>query len=290
MRMIIWKKVLVIFLALVVALSLVACEEEIGEEAGLPSTQDIIDGVLESLDNVRTFQFDMNMDMDMSGEAEGEAFEIAMVMNSSAVVDVENRQMGMDMIIDMVLPDEGEMEIAMEYYLINDVMYISMEIPEIGPMWMKSEMPVGYWEQMSQTESQIDLLRTTTQVKVIGSDIAKGVDCYLLQLTPDLDQLWQIAMQQAALGGEQALPDVPEEFFQEMFRSFSVKQWIAKDTYYFTKAKIDMDIELSAEAMEVGEGVVSMDITMTIFTHDYNEPVSLVLPPEAEGAVEIAIQ
>ena len=284
-----WKKILTMSLALVVVISFTNCGGEVTEEVGLPSTQEIVNGVFKSLDNIRTFQFDMDMTMDMSGEVEGEALEMTMVMDSSAAVDVENRQMRMNMTMDMVLPDEGEMEIGMEYYLINDVMYIFMEGPEIAPMWMKLKMPEGTWEEMSQTESQIEILKTA-QVKVMGSEKVKGIDCYVFQLTPDMEQLWQIAMQQAAVGGEEVLPDVPEEFFQEMFRSFSVKQWIAKDTYYLTKVETDMAIELTAEVMEVEEGGMSMDIAQTLFIYNYNEPISVVLPPEAEEAIEVPIE
>jgi outer membrane lipoprotein-sorting protein len=284
-----WKKILTISLVLVMALTFTACEEEVDEEVGLPSAQEIVDGVSESLDNIKTFQFDMDMTMDMSGESDVELLEIAVVMDANAAVDVENGQMRMDMTLDMALPGEGEMGVGMEYYLINDVMYMFMEAPEMDPMWMKSEVPAESWGLIDQTESQIELLKTA-EFKVIGSEKVKGVDCYVLALTPDMEQLWQTIMQQAAVGGEELLPDVPEEFFQEMFRSFSVKQWIAKDTYYLTKVEIDMAMELTAEAIKVEEGDMSIDIIMTLFIYDYNKPISVVLPPEAEGAIEMPMQ
>lgn len=284
-----WKKMFTMSLALVMVLSFTACAVEVTKEVGLPSTQEIVDGVLESLDNIKTFQFDMDMTVDMSGEVEGEAVEMTMVMDSDAAIDVENREIGMKINIDMALPDEGEMEIGEEVYIIGDMMYMFIDVPGTGPMWLKSKMPAGSWEHMSQNEAQIELLKTA-QVKVMGSEKIQGIDCYVFELTPDMEQLWQIAMQQATVVGEEVLPDVPEEFFQEMFRSFSVKQWIAKDTYYLTKVETNMAIELTAEAMGIEEGEVFQDITMTLFIYDYNEPVSIVLPPEAKGAIEIPIE
>ena len=67
-----WKKILTMSLALVMVLSFAACAEEAGEEGGLPSAQEIVDGVIQSLDDIRTYQFDMDMTMDMAGEGEGE--------------------------------------------------------------------------------------------------------------------------------------------------------------------------------------------------------------------------
>lgn len=281
-----WRAILTMLLALVTVLTFTACGEKPTEEVGLPSVQEIVDGVLESLDDVRAFQFEMDMAMDMSGEMEGEALEVTMVTDSNAAVDLEKRQMMLEMTISMALPDEGEMEMGQEIYIIGDMMYVLMDVMEMGPMWMKSEIPVGSWGHMSQTEAQIELLRTA-QVEFTGSEEIRGIDCYVFELIPDMEQLWQIAMQQAAAGGEETLPDVPEGFFQDMFRSFSVKQWVAKDTYYLTKVEMDMAIELTAEAMRIEEGEMSADITMTLFIYDYNEPVSVVLPSEAEGAIGI---
>jgi len=278
-----WKKILTMSLVLVVVVSLAACAKE-------SSAQEIVDGVIESLDNIRTSQFDMDMTMDMAGEAEGEAFEATMVMDSSGALDVESRQMRMDMTMSMTMPGQSEVEIGMAMYLIGDMMYMSMETPEMGPMWMKMEMPERSWEQMSQVESQVELLEAA-QVEVIGSERVRGIDCYVLQLTPDMEQLWQLAMQQAEVT-ELEMPAISEEFVKEMFRSFSVKQWIAKDTYFLTKAEIDMAVELTPEAMGLPEeeGVLTMDIAIAFLAYNYNQPVSIELPPEAEEAVEMPTQ
>jgi hypothetical protein len=281
-----WKRILTISLVVAIVLSLAACTKEAEDEIGLPSPQEIVSGVIENLDDIKTYQFDLDMTMDMASEADGEAFEMTMVMDGSGTLDLDNKQMGMDMTMNMAVTGEDEMEVAMEMYLIGDMMYMMLDVPEMEAMWMKSEMPEGYWEDMSQVEPQIELLEVA-QVEVIGSERVGGTDCYVLQLTPDIEQLWQIVMQQAEMAGE--MPDVNEEFFEEMFRSFSVKQWIAKDTNFLTKVEIDMAVELTPEAMgsPEEEGILTMDIAMVLLVHDYNQPVSIVLPPEAEEAVEM---
>ena len=285
-----WKKILSISLVLVMALSLVACAKEAEEEAELPSAQEIVDGVVESWDDVSTYQFEVDMTADAVVEVEGEAGEVTIEIDvSGALVDLENREMRMDMTMNMEMTGEPEVETEMEMYLIGDMMYMFVKMPETPPTWMKSEMPEGYWEQMSQTESYIELLEAA-QVEVIGSEKVKGVDCYVLQLTPDLETLWQMVMQQAQLAGE--MPAVAEEFIKEMFRSFSVKYWIAKDTYFLTKSEVDMAVELTPEAMGYPEeeGVITMDIAGSLLAYDYNQPVSIELPEEAEEAIEVPME
>jgi len=280
-----WKRILTMSLVVVMILSLVACVEE---EEELASAQEIIDGVIESLDDIRTCQFDIDMTLDMAGEAEGEPFDGTMVTDSSGALDLENRQMRMDMTMSLAMVGEDEMEMGTEMYLIGDMVYMLMKIPEMEPMWMKSEVPEGYWEEMNQVESQVELLEVA-QVEVIGSETVGGIDCYVLQLTPDLEQLWQIIAQQAQVTGEASA--LTEESLQEMFQSFSVKQWIAKGTYFLTKAEIDIAMEFTPEDMGFPEeeGVMTMDITMSFLGYDYNQPVSIVLPPEAEEAVEASM-
>jgi hypothetical protein len=274
-----WKKILTISLVLAMVLSLVACVQ-------LPPAQEIVDGVIESLQDTRTYQFDMDMTMDIVAEVEGETDEMTVVMSGSGALDLENRQMMMDTTTSIAMPGL-EMEMGMELYLIGDMMYMLIESPLWGATWSKLEMPEGTWEEMNQVEPQIELLEVA-QVEVIGSERVGGVDCYVLDITPDMEQLWQMVMQQAELTGE-PMPDVAEEFIQEMFRSFSVKQWVAKDTYFLAKVELDIAVELTPEAMGFPEeeGVMTMDIAISLLAYDYNQPVSIELPPEAEEAIDI---
>ena len=106
-----WKKILPMSLVLVVVSSFIACGE-----VGLPSAQEIIDGVIESFDNIRTYQFDMDMTQDQTGEAEGEAFEQTVTMDNSGTLDLENVQMRAELTVtvNMVAPEEDEDEMGEE--------------------------------------------------------------------------------------------------------------------------------------------------------------------------------
>ncbi len=279
------KKILTMSLMLVMVFSFTACAEETEEEVGLPSAQEIIDGVIESLGEIRTYQFEMDMTGDIAGHGEEWEVEATMVMDFDGVLDLENRQMKIDMTMNIEMPGEDQTEIGIETYLFGDTIYMMMDVPGGVPTWMKVEMPEGYWGEMSQVESQIELLEAA-QVKVIDSETIEGTDCYVLQLTPDMEQLWQLAMQEPIPGEE--VPAVAEEYLQKMFTSFSVKQWIAKDTYFPIKAEIDMVIDPASAAMGLqAEESVPAGISMVLLFYNYNQPVSIELPPEAEEAIEV---
>jgi len=279
-----WK-ILTMSLALVMVLPLTAC----GEGTELPLAQDIVDGATQALDDIRAYEFEMDTTLDMAGEAEGEVFEMTMGIVSSGALDLDNKQIRLNMAINMALPEEDEMEMAIEAYLIDNMGYAMMDAPGTDPVWEKEEISEADWEEVIKVLSlagpQVELLETA-EVEVIGSEKIKGVDCYVLRVTLDMAQLWETVMQQATLGfgGEIGWPVLTEEILDKASYSFSVKQWIAKDTYFLTKVEIDMAIELTAEAMEVEEGEMSIDSAMTMLVYNYNQPVSIKLPPEAEEA------
>ena len=284
-----WKRVATMSLVLLVFLSLNTCAKE-------PSAQEIIDGVIESFDNIRTYQFDLVMTQYQAGEAEGEVLLQTVTVDNSGTLDLEDLQMSaeLSMVVNMVAPEEREIEHRAETYIIDGMMYGKAEEPDIEePMWTKEELPAQAWEIMkglSGLESYKELLKTA-QVEVIGSEKVKGIDCYVLQLTPEIAQLFQTTRGGYA-GGVPGAPPIPEELLQEVFSGFTVKQWIAKDTYFLMKAEIDSVMQLTSEFWEYlgEEGEMSIDLTLSFLAYSYNQPVSIVLPPEAEEATETPME
>ncbi len=269
-----WKRILTMSLVLIMVLSFTACGE------GLPSAQEIVDGVIESFDNIRTYQFDIDETVDTT-DGVGEE-EHSSTLSSSGAVDVENRQLR----VDTSISETGQPEIVWggEQYFIDGMLYVKPKDPAEESEWMKGEAPEGWWEGMQQAglvESQIELLKAA-QVEVISSESVGGIDCYALKVTPDLEKLWQLFNNLIF----QEVTDVTEEYLQEIFHSFSIKQWVAKDTYFLMKAEIDIATEFPPEE----PGPSTIDIAMVLLSYNYNQPVSIVLPPEAEEAIEMPME
>jgi len=281
------KKILTMSLVVAIVLCFTACGEETEEEVELPPAQEIVDGAVESFDNISTYQFEMDMTMYTTGEAVGEAIEHTVTMVNSGTLDLENQQMKTDLSM-----DAGDEMMRVESYIIDGMVYAKPEAPGEEPGWIKSEAPAEYWEMMtavSGIKNYIELLKTA-QVKVIGSEQVNGVDCYILQLTPEMAELYQTAMNPVGgVGQAGMLAPVPEELLEDMFRSFSVKEWVAKDTYLLMKAEIDMAIETTPEFKDyLGEEVdVSIDVTISFLAYNYNQPVTIVVPEEALEASEM---
>ncbi len=281
------KKVMVLSLALVMVLSFAACG---GGDSLL--AQEIVDGAMKAQSDIKTCQMDMDMSMDMDGETMGESFDMTMDIAASGALDIENMQMQMDMSMNMAMLGEA-MDIEMEMYLIGDMMYMMTDIPGMGATWTKSEMPTGTWEETAEQWgggpfTYVELLELA-EVKVTGSETVGGVDCYVMEVIPDMEKLWELAMQQSEITG--GMPDIDEELLDDIFQDYSVKEWIAKDTYLLVKAEVEMAMEFSPDVLGIpGEdGDIAMDMTISMLLYNYNEPVSIELPPEAEDAVEMPL-
>jgi hypothetical protein len=272
-----WKNILTMFLVLVMVLSLASCVKE-------PSAQEIVDGVIYSMDEIRTYQYDMDGTVTMTFESEGETFVNTFAQSYSCTVDVENKQA---MIVITMTTVTGQPDITgeVEIYVTDGMAYFKLETPGEEPTWIKEEVPDDWLEEWRQSqqqgmglvEYQIEHLEAA-QVEVIGSEKVGGIDCYVLEVTPDFQQLWQLYNHLVY----QEASDVTEEYIQEVIISFSIKHWVAKDTYFLMKAEIDISAELTPET----PGPSAVDEAMVLLAYNYNQPVSIVLPPEAEEAIE----
>jgi hypothetical protein len=282
-----WKKILTVSLVLVIALSLTACAEEAEEEIELPSAQEIVDGVIHSMDEIRTYQYDIDATFESTTEREGEAYIIRTFAQSySWTLDVENRQGRVDITLESMPKTEPDITGGVEIYIVDGMAYSKLTTPGEESTWTKEEVSEDWLEEWQQSGQMgmvfytdcIEVLEAA-QVEVIGSEMMGDIDCYVLEVTPDFQQLWKLFSHQLF----QEPSDVTEEYIQEVICSFSVRHWIAKDTYFLMKAEIDIAAELTPET----PGPSAVDEAMVLLAYNHNQPVSIVLPPEAEEAIEV---
>jgi hypothetical protein len=275
------NKIVTILLVLVMALSFSSCTKE-------PSAEEIADRAVTAQEEIRTYQFELDMTMDTTMDAGGETYEENVTMKTDGALDLENQQLKFIMAVDAA--DEGAG--GGELYIIDGMMYSKVGLAGEEAMWTKGEIPPDGWERMTEVSgyASYQKLLETAQVEVTGSEKVNGVDCYVLQLTPDMAQLARTATDPAGgMGAGGRLPPIPEEFCEDIFSSYSVKQWIAKDDYFLMKVELDAAIESTPEIMDFlgEEGEISIDITIVYLAYDFNESASTKLPPEAENAIEM---
>ena len=292
------RKILVICLALVMVIPFVSC-------TNVPSVQDIMDGMEGVAEDVTSVSCDMDVDLDILYSTDSE--DVTMISAEAALsttADTANRQMQMEADVDLSISDpasssmEGyvSMGMGLAFYLVDDVAYIMMDDPLEGVSWGKYEIPAEAIQQIEEMMGEgMNLARLQTgllevsEVVVEASDSINGVDCYRLKLTLDADKIWQKLEQQAQEMGEEIPEDVDLDMLEKIIQGVSITQWVAKDTYYTAKIEVMLDMEIDSGDFESAteEGAISINGSFTLELYDYNQPVSIELPPEAEEAEDI---
>jgi len=270
----------VISLAMLLSLPLAGCQSDIAETiTGTPSAEEVVNGAIEAVEGVTSVTFEADLALDMTHEKDGETVDTSMAAKFTGAVDVTNRDGKVDMNVTMDSPGEDVLEADMEMYFIDDTMYALMEIPALGniSMWVKTDVPPEMHGQITQVEDQVDLLKLS-EVKLTGTETVAGKECYVLELVPDPDALWEFISERMNATGA-PVPGIEEEtVIREIARNYSAKQWIAIDSFLLCKSEMDMEIVIDD---------TSLDITMSLLAGSYNEPVDIELPEEAEDAIEI---
>ena len=69
----------------------------------------------------------------------------------------------------------------------------------------------------------------------------------------------------------------------------SVREWVAKDDNFLQRTEVAVVLEVRPEDIgETGDDFdkLTIDVGMTMRYYDYNQPFTVVLPPEAINAEE----
>jgi len=275
------KVVLALSLALVLSFTLIGCGEELPQEE--------IDRIIENVTNAQFDTVTLDMDMVMTVTVVGgtESGEMTMVGDGTGVMDMANEEMQMVMNMTVDLAEMGTQEMDTEVYIVGDWMYTGVVVPELGEQWIKMEATQDMWQQQSQVDQQIEFLKTAVEVKSLPSQAVDGTDCYVFEVVPNTEALGVLLSQQTSpMGGM----DFGQLDMADWFKEMSIKEWIAKDSYRVMKTEVAMVMEISAADVGATEGEfekMTMDMNMGMRLYDYNQPVSITLPPEALDAQEM---
>lgn len=276
------RQILKVSLSLVLFVTVMGCSST----ASL-SEEQIVANVLGAYDDITTVKMDMDMTMDLDAVDGEEPFSYQMNMKANGSVNIPETEMAMAITMDMDIPELGAQNISTDMYIVDDWMYMKIGMAGLAEQWIKSRLDDSMWTQQNQLEQQIQLLKTAVKTTSLGKGNVDGIECYMLEITPDMAALTDfIGSQLGAQTGADALADVD---LSNVFKSMSITEWLAVDTYL--PAKMEMTILMEMNEEDFGsstEGYEQMiiDMVMTVKYSGYNQPVTIVLPPEAANAAE----
>ena len=280
------KRILLLSLALILSFTLIGC-------AGGGLSQEEIDQIVANATTayaeVNTGKFDYT-DLSMTIEVVGgsQPGKETVVGDGTAVIDIANRAMQMTMNMTVDIPEQGTQEVATAIYVVDEWLYAMTEYAGQDAQWQKTELTEELWQQQqSDLEQQIDLLKTAAEINYVGSEVVNGTDCYVFEVVPGTEALSDLMSQQLQSLGIDPSQLNPADLFKEI----SVKEWVAKDTYWVMKAEVGALLEISPEDVGATEDdfeKLTIDTNTGLSFYDYNQPVEIILPPAALDAEEVS--
>lgn len=254
-----------------------------GQEVKL-TNEELLGKVTSASASLKTCQFSLSQTIHLSGQGKEQKIDTTAQYDVTGVVDLENRKMRLRVL--MNLPEEarpqGMPEIfEMEQYCLGDAIYSHANLPGMSSQWLKSRVPEGYWEMQKQVRGEVELLQSS-EFKILGREKVGGTECWLAELKPDMQKL-------AELASASPLAQLDAEHLRKTLKNVEVRQWYAVDT--FLPLKGQFELVMGGNSRDFGFSGEDLNLTMRMeLVHNYsnfNEPVELELPPEAEKAVEM---
>jgi hypothetical protein len=267
-------------------------EETVAGELTEQELKDVLADSLLAIENVDTYAFSMDMDMNIEMKGGSEAGNMEISMKADAVADMADEEMQMD--LDMSL--EGDIEgmeggsqvISAKMYILDGWMYMKMKMAEMEEQWLKmpaTEDVMGTFN-MDIANQQLSPLESMVEIGFVKYESVGGSQCYVLKIVPDTAGMkeWLEQQQMALETGEW------DELVKDMFKELDYRLWVTKDTKQIRKMKMTMNLEMTSEQVGMSGtdfDIMTLDVDLEMEIKDYNKPVSITLPDEAEDAIEM---
>jgi hypothetical protein len=290
--------ILVMLISLSVATGCSDDQADKSEEFTKEELAQIVADSNQAIYEVESYKMKMNMDASMEISGGDEEGTMNMNMTADSVVDQKNMemQMVMAMKMDMDMDELGDgpmdMDMDMEMCVVDDYVYMKADLFGTGEEWIK--MPatddVMSMYDLNMVEQQLAPLESLVEATFLRYETYDGSECYVIELVPDMGAMMDWLNDQDMTGVEFGLDDLDK--LNDMFQNLSYTCWIDKETKYMKKVTAHIVMKMSADDFDetdYGMGTLIMDMTMNMEMSNYNEPVTIILPEEAQEATEFSI-
>ena len=249
--------------------------------------EEIVANAVSAFQSVNTITMSVNMNVGMAIVGGKQPMTIQVSGDANGSVDLDETQMRMTMDLNVDLPVVGKQQTSTEMYVVDNWAYMKISVPEMADQWLKTQLTPTIWEQQNQVDKQIEMLKNAVKVTSLGEETVNGVDCYVLSIEPDAEALSAFVKSQIPQGlGTDSLQNID---LAQFFNSITMKEWIGKGNYLPAKMDMTMSLDLSPESVGAQQSDfanMTMDMQVQGTYTDYNQPVTVVLPPEAANAKE----
>jgi hypothetical protein len=240
---------------------------------------------------VKAGTYKINMDLMRKTAFDDKAASAGMSMSANFTFNVPQNQLMMSFNMTNTNPDSGEATLEAEIYVFTDYIYMKLNIPGLGIQWVKTPVNAELLDTFNTNmmKEELDGMELPASIEFIKYENIRGTDCYVLKYTPAESYFRDYAEKNVIDGLKIDWDKVSN--ISDMFKDMSFTTWIGKDTKYIYKMEISGAVVVSSDFAELA-GVsfkkATTDIEQTMEIYDINAAASIVLPAEAENAIELS--
>lgn len=262
-------------LVLVAVLALVGC----GSPETKVTADEVVQKAVAAQAGMKSSHMEVDIDATLTGTQDGSPMDVSLAGSITSDMDWTNKKAKAHSGISVGY-NGLSLTVTSDMYAVDNVGYTQTTMMGTTSDWSKSSLPVDFWADQ-ESQELIDSVLQSTEAKSLPDEKVGNVNCYVLQLTPNIAAIQQGLSQQYPDQGE--IPDIAS-----LVKSLSIKVWVAKDTSYVTKAEIILSAHVTSQ--DIGEpeksDVLDISVTITMTATEFNGPLSFEVPAEALNAEE----
>jgi hypothetical protein len=252
------------------------------------TVQDIADNTVYASTTINSASFEVYTEFTVAVVGGPHAGTVKVVQDASGYINNVSREMMFTMNIETDVPGKSSGNSSLEMYFVDKWAYMKTDIPPLGEQWAKMRLSDEQWAEQSQLAQQVEFLKTAAGITLMDSDSISGVDCYVLNLVPDMEVLAQWVLSQS--DPRQSGIEISDQDFATRIKTVSLKEWVAKGSFLPAREDFKVYIELLPQDFTnpvSGLEKTTMDINTQVTYFDYGNIVPIEVPPEALDAPEV---
>jgi len=244
------------------------------------------------MSKLSSFQFSLDMQARISGTMDNQAQETSITASGQGSGDVAAHKMQANFKADIETSNQTKMSSPVVYYMVDGWQYVQVSTPFTGAQWMKIKVDPGSHPAGDQYTSALAMMKSAVKVILKGTEDVEGESCYVLEVRPDLKAIseWLKSFPQTAGSQSEVMADID---LSKFVKTLSIKEYIDVESYLLNKCEISASIAVDGadfdNAKHAGDNVL-VDVSQTLSMTQYNQPVTITLPPEAENARDMTPQ
>ena len=237
----------------------------------------------------KTYKTDMSMKTTMNVDNKSKSAYVSMTIQGAIDTVQASTQMSVDI---ETTDDTGKKQSqVVDMYVLDGILYAKVNIPGQGDQWAKTTASQQILDSLGAEaiNEQMAAFNTPDAIEYIKMEPIKGIDCYVLKITPNVQYLRDYAEKNVSQGLTINWDKVPD--IKKLYKDMTYQIWIAKDTKYLQKLEANGTMEFTddfAHSSELSFKTLKVGMNVAMEMYDYDVSIAILLPDAAKNAIEIA--